>query len=107
MGDGGRDHAGCRLDAGVDPQVHVLGEAGLARVPQLVRVAALEDPRPPRGRGQQPHEEEVDRDREVDPPDRLIPGRLVGDVAHPREERLPAAELDDARIGHGRAIVNG
>ena len=43
MGDGCRDHAGCRVDAGVDPQVHVLGEAGLARVTQLVRVAALED----------------------------------------------------------------
>lgn len=47
-------------------EVEVLGEPGVVGAAKLVRVAAFHDPSSRRG-GEQPDEETVDRDHEIDP----------------------------------------
>ncbi len=84
--------AGCQklwghLDGGSDLEVEVFGEPGVVGSPELVRVAAFDNPLPRRG-DRQSGEEPVDRDDEMDPASDDT--RVASGVDHSDEEARPS-----------------
>ena len=87
-GEPGRQERGRRVDLSFDPEVQVLRGSRTDRTPELVRVAALDDPRPRSGPVEEPREQAVDRDHKMNAP-RGHSGSPCLSV-HPGEEAGPA-----------------
>lgn len=101
----GRQQLGRCFDGGIDLEVEVLGKPRVFWPAQLVGVAAFHDPSSRRSR-QQPTQEAVDRDHEVDPT--RDDAGVAGLLAHPDEEAGSSSGRCSTRRGrHSPAPSKG